>query len=103
LPDGDFGRSRHQGEVILAAAIKAKLAGPIAIPTALTSFSRVGRSNLSAEQILTFTAGLHQLSPLQVGRGVAQGAFGWAGQQSIVVLGQQARGLFADFRDGNLG
>jgi polyisoprenyl-teichoic acid--peptidoglycan teichoic acid transferase len=102
LADGDFGRSRHQGEVILAAAIKAKLAGPIAIPSALTSFSTVGRSNLSAEQILTFTAGLHQLSPLEVGRGVAQGAFGWAGQQSIVVLGRQARGLFAEFRDGNL-
>ncbi|CAN7516958.1 LCP family protein [Terrabacter sp. LjRoot27] len=102
LPDGDFGRSRHQGEVILAAAIKAKLAGPIAIPSALSSFSKVGRSNLSAEQILTFTAGLHQLSPLKVGRGVAQGAFGWADQQSIVVLGRQARGLFAEFRDGNL-
>ena len=102
LPDGDFGRSRHQGEVILAAAVKAKLAGPIAIPSALTSFSKVGRSNLTAEQILTFTAGLHQLSPLKVGRGVAKGAFGWAGQQSIVILGDQARSLFAQFRDGNL-
>jgi anionic cell wall polymer biosynthesis LytR-Cps2A-Psr (LCP) family protein len=102
LPDGDFGRSRHQGEVILAAALKARLAGPIAIPSALASFSKVGDSNLTAEQILTFTAGLYRLSPLQVGRGVAQGAFGWAGRQSIVVLGNQARSLFADFRDGNL-
>ncbi|WP_207555825.1 LCP family protein [Intrasporangium flavum] len=102
LPDGDFGRSRHQGEVILASAIKAKLAGPIAIPRALTSFSKVGRSNLDAEQILTFTAGLHTLNPLKVGRGVAKGAFGWAGQQSIVVLGAEARRLFAQFRDGNL-
>ncbi|WP_147067991.1 LCP family protein [Terrabacter aerolatus] len=102
LPDGDFGRSRHQGEVILAAAVKAKLAGPIAIPAALTSFSKVGTSNLTAEQILTFTAGLHQLSPLKVGRGVAKGAFGWAEKQSIVVLGAQARSLFAAFRDGNL-
>jgi LCP family protein required for cell wall assembly len=102
LPDGDFGRSRHQGEVILAAAIKAKLAGPIAIPKALTSFSKVGRSNLDAEQILTFTAGLHTLNPLKVGRGVAKGAFGWAGQASIVVLGAEARRLFAQFRDGNL-
>ncbi len=102
LPDGDFGRSRHQGEVILAAAIKAKLAGPIAIPKALTSFSKVGRSNLDAEQILTFTAGLHTLNPLKVGRGVAKGAFGWAGQQSIVVLGAEARRVFAQFRDGNL-
>jgi LCP family protein required for cell wall assembly len=102
LPDGDFGRSRHQGEVILAAAVKAKLAGPIAIPAALTSFSKVGKSNLTAEQILTFTAGLHQLSPLKVGRGVAKGAFGWAGKQSIVILGAEARSLFSEFRDGNL-
>ena len=102
LPDGDFGRSRHQGEVILAAAVKAKLAGPAAIPDALTSFSAVGKSNLSAEQILTFTAGLHTLSPLQVGRGVAKGSFGMAAGQSIVVLGAEARRLFASFRDGNL-
>ena len=102
LPDGDFGRSRHQGEVILAAAVKAKLAGPIAIPSALTSFSKVGKSNLTAEQILTFTAGLHQVSPLKVGRGVAKGAFGTAGGQSIVLLGNEARRLFAQFRDGNL-
>lgn len=102
LPDGDFGRSRHQGEVILAAAVKAKLAGPIAIPAALTSFSKVGTSNLTAEQILTFAAGLHQLSPLKVGRGVAKGAFGWADKQSIVVLGDEARSLFAEFGDGNL-
>ena len=102
LPDGDFGRSRHQGELILAAAVKAKLAGPIAIPDALTDFSRVGLSNLSAEQILTFAAGLHTLNPLRVGRGVAKGAFGWAGRQSIVVLGQEARTLFASFKDGNL-
>lgn len=102
LPDGDFGRSRHQGEVILAAAVKAKLAGPIAIPSALTSFSKVGKSNLTAEQILTFAAGLHQVSPLKVGRGVAKGAFGTAGAQSIVVLGNEARRLFAQFRDGNL-
>jgi polyisoprenyl-teichoic acid--peptidoglycan teichoic acid transferase len=102
LPDGDFGRSRHQGEVILAAAVKAKLAGPAAIPSALTSFSAVGRSDLSAEQILTFAAGLHTLSPLQVGRGVAKGAFGTTSGQSIVVLGAEARRLFASFRDGNL-
>ncbi|MCU1538398.1 MAG: cell envelope-related transcriptional attenuator [Humibacillus sp.] len=102
LPDGDFGRSRHQGEVILAAAAKAKLAGPAAIPAALTSFSAVGRSNLTAEQILTFSAGLHTLNPLQVGRGVAKGAFGTAAGQSIVVLGSEAKRLFAAFRDGNL-
>ena len=102
LPDGDFGRSRHQGQLLVAAAIKAKLAGPIAVPGALTSFSAVGQSNLSAEEMLTFAAGLHRVNPTQVGRGVAAGPFGWAGSQSIVVLGDQARRLFASFADGNL-
>lgn len=102
LPDGDFGRSRHQGQIILAAAVKAKLAGPQAIPSAFTSFSAVGRSDLSAEAMLTYAARLYALNPLQVGRGVAKGAFGTASGQSIVVLGQQARRLFADFRDGRL-
>ena len=102
LPDGDFGRSRHQGEVILASALKAKLAGPGSIPAALTSFGRYGKSDLDAEQMLTFAAGLYQLKATEVGRGVAKGGFGWAGKQSIVVLGSEAKSLFAQFRDGNL-
>ncbi len=102
LPDGDFGRSRHQGEIILAAAVKAKLAGPQAIPAAFTSFSRVGQTNLSAERMLTYAAGLYTLNPLRVGRDVAKGGFGTAGGQSIVVLGTEAKRLFAAFRDGNL-
>lgn len=102
LPDGDFGRSRHQGQIILAAGIKAKLAGPQAIPSALTSFSKVGQSNLSAGQMLTYVARLYSLNPMQVGRGVAKGGFGTASGQSIVVLGAEARRLFASFRDGRL-
>jgi len=102
LPDGDFGRSRHQGLLLVAAALKAKLAGPIAVPGALTDFAAVGRSDLSAEQMITFAAGLYQINPAQVGRGVAAGSTGWAGSQSIVVLGDQARRLFASFKDGNL-
>lgn len=102
LPDGDFGRSRHQGELLLAAGVKAKLAGPLALPRALTALGQHASSDMSAEQILTYAARLHALNPLEVGRGVAKGSFGWAGGQSIVVLGPEARGLFADLRDGRL-
>ncbi|GAA6524850.1 hypothetical protein IDVR_06450 [Intrasporangium sp. DVR] len=102
LRDGDFGRSRHQGQLLLAAAVQARLAGPEAVPGALISFSDVGVSDLSAEQMLTFAAGLYRLNPTKVGRDVAAGPFGWAGAQSIVVLGEQARRLFASFEDGNL-
>lgn len=102
LPDGDFGRSRHQGELLVAAAVKARLAGPGAIPAAMTSVDRHAKTDLDAAAMLTYLARFYRLDPSKVGRGVAQGSFGWAGSQSIVVLGRQAKGLFAQFKDGNL-
>jgi LCP family protein required for cell wall assembly len=102
LPDGDFGRSRHQGELLLAIAIKARLLGPAAIPKAMTSLSTYAASNVSAEQMLTYTASFYQLNPMKIGRGVAKGPTGWVGRQSVVLLGAEARRLFASFKDGNL-
>jgi LCP family protein required for cell wall assembly len=102
LPDGDFGRSRHQGEILLAAAIKARLAGPGAIPGAMTSVDRNAKTDLDATAMLTYLARFYRIDPTKVGRGVAQGSFGWAGSQSIVVLGRQAKDLFTQFKDGNL-
>lgn len=102
LPDGDFGRSRHQGEILLAVAIKAKLLGPIAIPAAMRSMSAHGASNLSAEQMLTYAAGFYQLNPTKIGRGVAKGPIGTISSQSVVLLGTEAKRLFTSFADGNL-
>jgi LCP family protein required for cell wall assembly len=102
LSDGDFGRSRHQGEILLAAAIKARLAGPGAIPGAMTSVDRHAKTDLDGAAMLTYLARFYRMDPSKVGRGVAQGSFGWAGSQSIVVLGRQAKDLFARFKDGNL-
>jgi LCP family protein required for cell wall assembly len=102
LPDGDFGRSRHQGEILLAAAIRAKLLGPIAIPAAMSSVSTYAKSNLTAEQMLTYAASFYQLNPAQLGRGVAKGATAMVSSQSVVLLGTEAKRLFASFRDGNL-
>ena len=104
LPDGDFGRSRHQGQLILAAAHQGQARRARSrSPAALTSASKV----VHEQPVGRADPHLHRRpAPAQpdckVGRGVAKGAFGWAGQQSIVVLGDEARGLFADFRDGNL-
>lgn len=102
LPDGDFGRSRHQGEILLATAIKAKLLGPIAIPGAMTSVSTYATSDLSAEQMLTYAASFYQLNPTKIGRGVAKGPIGTVSGQSVVLLGTEAKRLFASFKDGNL-
>ena len=102
LPDGDFGRSRHQGQLIVAGAIKARLAGPMQLPKALTLIDKESKSNLSAEQILTFGAWFYKLDPNKVGTGVAYGPTAMIGGQSVVRVSDHARGLFADFRDGNL-
>ena len=55
----------------------------------LSSASKVVKTNLSAEQVLTYVAGLERLNPTKIGHGVAKGPTGWAGQQSIVVLGDR--------------
>lgn len=103
LPDGDFGRSRHQGDLILAAGIRARLAGPAALPKVMTSVSEHTDSDLSAEQVITFAAAFYHLDPKKVKRTVAAGGFGWSNDgQSIVILDDKARKAFRDARDGRL-
>ncbi len=102
LPDGDFGRSAHQGDLIVAAALRAATLGVGVVPTVMTRLDGTTVSNLSATQLLTFAAGLYVLSPTKVGRYVAKGSFGTAEGQSIVRLDAASRAAFARFRDGRL-
>jgi LCP family protein required for cell wall assembly len=100
---GDFGRSANQGRMIMAAADFAKLVGPSKLPGILgMAAPRIG-TNLSAEQVLTFTAGAFVTDPAKVHNRVAIGGFGWTpDRQSIVVLDANAKRMFTDIRDGNL-
>jgi LCP family protein required for cell wall assembly len=100
---GDFGRSSNQGLVILAAAAMARLAGPAALPSMLTRAAPSLRTDLSAEQVLTFAASVYVTDVEKVGNRVAKGGVGTtSGGASIVRLDGQARRYFADLRDGNL-
>jgi anionic cell wall polymer biosynthesis LytR-Cps2A-Psr (LCP) family protein len=100
---GDFGRSANQGLLILAAAGFAKQVGPIKLPRMLQIGAPQIETNLSAEQVLTFAAGVFVTRPDKVHNRVATGGSGWtADRQSIVLLDANARNLFADIRDGNL-
>lgn len=100
---GDFGRSVNQGLLILAAAGFAKQVGPVNLPRMLQMGAPQIETNLSAEQVLTFAAGVFVTQPNKVRNLVATGGFGWtADRQSIVLLDANARNLFADIRDGNL-
>ncbi len=103
LPDGDFGRSLHQGVVLLGIAAQTRARGPQGLPALLSTASPHVRTNLSAAQALTLAANVYVVDPGRVGQSVAKGGFGWSNDgQSIVLLDHAAYDDFADFKDGNL-
>ena len=102
LADGDFGRSRHQGDLMLAIAIKAKLAGVGSIPKALTIVSKYSETNLTAAQVLTFAAATYRLSPRAVGHAVVKGATPTIAGQSVVIPDAKSKAAMLAFRDGRL-
>lgn len=103
LPDGDFGRSRHQGDLLVAAAVKARLHGVGAVPELMSIAEPHCQTSVSAVDALRFGAAFHRLDPSRVGRFVAKGSFGWSSDgQSIVLLDAASRRAFAQFRSGRL-
>lgn len=102
LPGGDFDRSHNQGLLLVAAAVQARLRGPDSLPEALSVIDKNASSNLSAEDMLLFTAAFYRVKPSQVGHEVAKGPTGMQSGQSIVRLGSDSKAAFRDFRDGRL-
>lgn len=102
LPGGDFDRSRNQGLLLAAAAVQARLKGPRQVPRALTVIDEHASSDLSAQEMLLFTASFYRVSPMKVGHAVAKGPTGMQSGQSIVRLDDASRAAFRDFRDGRL-
>ena len=103
LANGDFGRSAHQGDMLLAAAVAARLAGVGVIPKEMSVVSRNAATDLSAADALTFVASFYRLDPRKVGHEVAVGSIGTSTDgQSIVKVNSSARSVFARFRDGRL-
>lgn len=100
---GDFGRSANQGLMIRAASAMVKAAGPARLPRILAAAAPKIGTNLSAEQVLTFAAGVYLTPVAKVPNRVASGGVGTSSDgQSIVLVQANARRLFADIRDGNL-
>lgn len=100
---GDFGRSRNQGRLILAAAGFARQAGPARLPAILRMSAPRIKTNMSAQEVLLFAAGVYVTNPKKVANRVAAGGFGMtSGGESIVRLDGEARRMFADIRNGSL-
>ncbi|MDN5717843.1 MAG: LCP family protein [Janibacter sp.] len=102
LPGGDFDRSSNQGLLLAAAALQAKVEGPGAVPEALTVIDEHASSDLSAQEMLLFTASFYRVNPTKVGHAVAKGPTGMQSGQSIVRLDAESKAAFRDFRDGRL-
>ncbi len=103
LANGDFGRSAHQGQILLAAAVAARLSGVGVVPKEMSVVSKNAVTDLSAAEALTFVASFYRLNPTKVGHEVAVGSIGTSSDgQSIVKVNSSARSVFARFRDGRL-
>lgn len=102
LPDGDFTRSAHQGLILLSAAKAVKAMGPASIPELMELSEPYLVTDLSAEQLLTFSAMAIAANLDEIPNIVAPGSAGSAGSASVVYLSSSADDLWADFADARL-
>jgi anionic cell wall polymer biosynthesis LytR-Cps2A-Psr (LCP) family protein len=103
VPGGDFARSQHQGDVLVAAAQMVRGHGASAIPGLLQTAEPFFTTDLSPEQLLTFSVLAIKSNLEEMPNLVAPGSPGWAGSASVVYLHDAAYGIFADLADGRLG
>jgi len=102
VPGGDLTRSEHQGVILIAAARAVKKMGMSAIPRLMEASEPHLITDLTAEQLLTFSAMAISAKLDEVDNVVAPGSPGSAGGASVVFLHESAADLWADLADGRL-
>lgn len=102
VPGGDLTRSEHQGVILLAAASGVKTLGYSAIPGLLEASEPHMLTDLSPEQLLTFSAMAISADLESVANVVAPGRTGSAGGASVVFLNDSVSALWEDLADGHL-
>ena len=102
VPNGDFTRSEHQGVILLAAARTVKDLGLSAIPELMEAAEPHLSTNLTPEQLLTFSAMAVSADLDSIPNLVAPGRPGSAGGASVVFLASSADDLWVDLADGTL-
>ncbi|HEU4895495.1 MAG TPA: LCP family protein [Acidimicrobiia bacterium] len=99
---GDFARSEHQGMLLIAAAGVVQSAGLLAIPELMELSAPHLVTDLTPEQLLTFSAMAVSADLEEIDNLVAPGSPGSAGGASVVFLHDSASELWADLADGAL-
>jgi len=99
---GDFTRSLHQGQLMVAALGKAQTVGIEGLPKLLELFVAHAWTDLPAESLLTLAASAYELDREILSNVVVDGQVGTAGKASVVYLTDAAFATFADLADGVL-
>lgn len=102
VPGGDLTRSAHQGVILLAAAVAVQEMGISAIPQLMELSEPHLTTDLTPEQLLTFSAMAVSTDLEEVDNVVAPGSPGSAGGASVVFLHDSVAELWADLADGAL-
>lgn len=103
VPGGDFARSQHQGDILVAAAQMLRGLGPSAVPGLLEAGEPYFITDLTPEQLLTFSVLAIKANLEEIPNFVAAGSPGRAGAASVVYLADSAYATFEDLQDGRIG
>jgi anionic cell wall polymer biosynthesis LytR-Cps2A-Psr (LCP) family protein len=102
VPGGDLTRSEHQGVILIAAAEAVKEMGYGAIPGLMELSEPHLLTDLTPEQLLTFSAMAISADLDSLSNVVAPGRTGTAGGASVVFLADSVSQLWDDLADGHL-
>lgn len=102
VPGGDLTRSAHQGVILLSATSAVQALGYGAIPGLMEASEPHLMTDLSPEQLLTFSAMAISADLETVANVVAPGRPGSAGGASVVFLNDSVSALWEDLADGRL-
>jgi LCP family protein required for cell wall assembly len=102
VPGGDFGRSAHQGMILLSAAETVQAMGYGSIPGLMELAEEHLTTNLTPEQLLTFSAMAISADLDSLTNVVASGRTGSAAGASVVFLSDSVAALWEDLADGRL-
>lgn len=102
VPGGDLTRSEHQGVILIAAARAVRKLGISSIPGLMEASEPHLITDLTPEQLLTFSAMAVSSKIDELDNLVAPGSPGSAGGASVVFLHSSVSDLWADLADGSL-
>ncbi|MEW6476473.1 MAG: LCP family protein [Actinomycetota bacterium] len=100
VPNGDFTRSLHQGNVMMSglAKLRAEVGDDAGLQRWIGVLLRHADLDSPPHQLLPLAALARRLDPAKITNVVAPGRIGTAGRASVVYLTDEARKLFLDLR-----